>query len=240
MKRKVFSVVFTIIIAMFLLTPVANAELTVSQWLHGIYVQGVRGSAGAWGTGAFNYVAGATMTSLLPTEGWLQAGLNGVNGESFGSGTGYKFIFQFYNDANNVIALGIIKDPGAAPWGGLTLMVEGLGNGQPVGGYWPQNHDGFDTDHYYTIFISWNATSITFRIDEHPALTYPINLSAGPSFSVMGCARMPGDAVDGVLELYDWSFLQTGGTNPSYTMWTADNAAGAITAIGTATHPFDN
>lgn len=241
MKRTAFSILFTVVIAIFLIVPVANAELTASQSLHGIAVSGVRSSAGAWGTGAWNYAAGATMTTLLPTtnEGWLQAGINSPDGDStFGSGTGYKLIFQFYQDANNVLAFGIIKDPGAAPWGGVTVMVEGLANGQPVGGYWPQGHMGFSDGGYYSIFISWSTTQISFSIDDLLVGIYNMDLTS-PSFSVMGCARMPGDMVHGVLEIYSWSFLKTGLMDPpAYQMWTADNATGTITPIGIAQSPF--
>ena len=238
MRSKIFSAVFTIFIATFLLTPVANAELAAAPWLHGITVQGVRASAGAWGTGAFNYVAGATMNSLLPTDGWLNGSFHAADDGTFGAGTGYKYIFQFYGDANNIIAMGIIKDPGAAPWGGLTLMVEGLGHGQAIGGYWPQNNEGFSDDGtYYEVTISWTATSISFQLNQHTVLTYPIDLSAGPSFSIMGCARMPGDTLYGGIELFEW---RTGAgiahsDTKTYTTWTSDNASGTITATGSFT-----
>lgn len=172
---------------------------------------------------------------------------------------GWKFMDALYMTIITIATVGYSEVNTISPWGrGFTILlilmgvgffvyvtgniiqflVEGLANGQPVGGYWPQGHNGFSGGGYNSVFISWSTTQISFSIDDMLVGIYNMTLTS-PSFSVMGCARMPGDTLQGILEIYDWSFLHTGLVDPpTYQMWTADNATGTITPIGIAQSPF--
>ena len=111
---------------------------TTARYNNSVHAWGMRQTAGAWGTGPVNYQSGGTITNRA-SSGTLRTTLSGSycpNGVcSYGSGSGYKGLVQFWNDPQNYIAFGLIHDPGVSP-SGTTLMVEGAANGHPVGGWW--------------------------------------------------------------------------------------------------------
>jgi hypothetical protein len=208
LKKEFFITACSIFILLLIQVPFTYAQLTAETGSNGdITVKGIRDSAIAWGLNGVNYQVGATAAERFPDQGFVEVNIVADASGTFGSGSGYKMLVQFWNDEQNYVAFGIINDPGAAPWGGLTLMVEGAAYGKPIGGYWPQNYEGFDSDIvYHHFYVRWTATTITFVIDhltDH-TMIYNINMS-NPSFSCLGAARLPGDSVHGTFQLLDFS-----------------------------------
>lgn len=160
-----------------------------------IAVNGTRASWTAWGQGAVNYITGATRNTLLPSEGSLTFNIvaTGADG-GFGGGTGYKLFVQFWNDAENYIALGIIHDPAVAPQG-VTVMVEGAAYNQPVGGYWTSGMPVL-AGAVHQISVVWDSTGLSWVIDglEDYRMPYSIRMDHA-SLSFLGGARLPGDSV---------------------------------------------
>jgi hypothetical protein len=169
---------------------------TASTYFDEAHAWGQRKTAGAWGTGSVNYQAGDTVTNTAASSGTLSVVLNGTYCPggvcSYGSGTGYKGLVQFWNDPSNYIAFGLIHDPRVSPTG-TTLMVEGAANGKPVGGYWGSN--GITgTSHLFT--FNWTATGISVTIDNQVTLgVYPVT-ETHPSISFLAAARNTGDICD--------------------------------------------
>lgn len=184
-----------------------QATLTPYSWDSGLYATnstyndqvhawGKRLSAGAWGTGAVNYQSGATTHYDGASSGIMHVRLNGTycpsNNCSYGTGTGYKGLVQFWNDPNNFIAFGLIHDPGVSP-NGMTIMVEGSANGRPVGGYWPAGAIS-GASHLFT--VTWNGSGITLNVDNQVTLgSYPVT-ETKPSISFLAAGRQTGDIVD--------------------------------------------
>ncbi len=169
---------------------------TTSTYNDSAHAWGRRATTGAWGTGAVNYQSGPTTVNRGSSSGTLSVVLNGTycpNGScSYGAGTGYKGLVQFWNDPNNYIAFGLIHDPGVSPTG-TTLMVEGAANGRPVGGYWPGNAIT-GTSHLFT--FDWTAYGISVTIDNQVTLgPYPVTESS-PSISFLAAGRDTGDISD--------------------------------------------
>ncbi len=207
---KKFSVfVFVLLVSALICVPAVLAELNASKsGVRDVVVSGARQSSIAWGQNGDNYQVGAVASERFPNEGWIDVSIDVQNYTSFGDGSGYKMYVQFWNDAENYVAFGIIKDPAAAPWGGTTVMVEGAAYGQPIGGYWPQGNGGFDgsDDTYHHFSVHWYPDRIEFVIDHITSqrMIYNINMS-NPSFACLGAARLPGDSVHGVFQLSNFS-----------------------------------
>lgn len=182
-------------------------ELSPYSWDPGLYATkaayndevhawGQRKTSGAWGTGPVNYQSGATIANNAASSGTLRTVLNGTycpGGKcSYGSGTGYKGLVQFWNDPNNYIAIGLIHDPGVSPTG-TTLMIEGAANGKPVGGYWPSNAIS-GTSHLFA--FDWTASGISVKIDNQVNLgPYAITMTH-PSISFLTAGRDTNDIAD--------------------------------------------
>lgn len=169
---------------------------TTSPYNDSVHAWGQRKTSGAWGTGPVNYQSGATTVNRGSSSGTLSVVLNGTycpNGVcSYGTGSGYKGLVQFWNDPNNYIAFGLIHDPGVSPTG-TTLMIEGAANGKPVGGYWPSDAIT-GTSHLFT--FSWTANGISVTIDNQVTLgPYPVT-ETNPSISFLAAARYTGDISD--------------------------------------------
>ncbi len=169
---------------------------TVARYNNSVHAWGMRQTAGAWGTGPVNYQSGGTITNRASSSGTLRTTLSGTycpNGAcSYGSGSGYKGLVQFWNDPQNYIAFGLIHDPGVSP-SGTTLMVEGAANGHPVGGYWA---GGGISGTSHTFSFTWGASGISMTIDGQVTLgTYPVSMTQ-PSISFLSAARNTGDIVD--------------------------------------------
>jgi len=169
---------------------------TTSTYNNQVHAWGQRKTSGAWGTGPVNYQSGATTSNNGASSGTLSVVLNGTycpNGNcSYGSGTGYKGLVQFWNDSSNYIAFGLIHDPGVSPTG-MTIMIEGSANGKPVGGYWPANSIS-GTSHLFT--ITWTASGITLNVDNNVTLgAYPVT-ETHPSISFLAAGRQTGDIAD--------------------------------------------
>lgn len=211
MKIKVL---ITVLLSSFLLSSlmpmIASADvsdMSPYSWDPGLYATtgsyntqvhawGQRKTSGAWGTGSVNYQSGATLQNRASSSGTMNVVLNGTycpnNSCSYGSGTGYKGLVQFWNDPNNYIAFGLIHDPGVSP-NGTTIMVEGDANGKPVGGYWPAGAVS-GTSHLFT--VSWSGNGITLTIDNQVTLgAYPVT-ETNPSISFLAAGRNTGDIVD--------------------------------------------
>ena len=161
-----------------------------------VHAWGIRDTVGAWGTGPVNYQSGATIQNRASSSGVLNVLLNGTychNGScSYGTGSGYKGLVQFWNDPNNYIAFGLIHDPGVSPTG-TTLMIEGSANGQPIGGYWPA---GAITGTSHLFSFSWSAGGISVTIDNQVHLgPYPVSMT-NPSISFLAAGRDTGDIAD--------------------------------------------
>ncbi len=194
-------------------TPNVNAQLLPYMYEDSyISVFGQRQSSTAWGLGPVNYTAGWTAQDFFPDTGWMQLGIWGmIKAESgctnYGCGTGYKTFFQLYCDADNVLAFGIIYDPGVAQMvggEGLTIMIEGLADGQPVAGYWPLG--SIDQGDYHDFYIEWGPTYIKFMVDAQETLIYLQPMTVNQvSFSFLGAARLPEDEVYTTFSLFDWS-----------------------------------
>lgn len=184
-----------------------QTQLSNYSWDPGLYATttpyndsshawGQRKTGGAWGTGPVNYQSGATTVNRASSSGTLSVVLNGTycpnNSCSYGSGSGYKGLVQFWNDPNNYIAFGLIHDPGVSPTG-TTLMVEGAANGKPVGGYWPSNAI---TGSSHLFVFDWTAWGISVTIDNQVHLgPYPVT-ETNPSISFLGAGRNTGDISD--------------------------------------------
>lgn len=169
---------------------------TNSRYNNVVHAWGQRKTSGAWGTGPVNYQSGATISNTAASSGTLNVVLNGTycpNGVcSYGAGTGYKGLVQFWNDPQNYIAFGLIHDPGVSPTG-MTLMVEGSANGVPVGGYWPAGAIT-GTSHLFT--FTWGSNGISVTIDHQVTLgNYPV-LEDHPSISFLAAGRQTGDICD--------------------------------------------
>jgi hypothetical protein len=161
-----------------------------------VHAWGQRKTGGAWGTGPVNYQSGATESQRSSAPGSLSVELDGTycpNGVcSYGSGTGYKGLVQFWNDPADFIAFGLIHDPGVSPTG-TTLMIEGAAYGKPIGGYWASNAITGTT---HTFSFTWTSSTISVTLDNHVNLgTYNIAAS-DPSISFLAAARQTGDICD--------------------------------------------
>lgn len=183
-----------------------TSQLSTYSWDPGLYATagrfndtahawGGRTTSGAWGTGGVNYQSGSTTSYRGASSGSVTARLKGTycpNSCSYGSGTGYKSLIQFWNDPSNYIAFGLIKDPGVSP-NGTTIMIEGAANGKPVGGYWPAGAVS-GVSHLFT--VSWTSGGITVTIDNQVNLgPYPV-AATNPSISFLAAARNTGDISD--------------------------------------------
>lgn len=169
---------------------------TVNRYNDGAHAWGRRTTSGAWGTSGVNYQSGATISYTAGSSGSLDVVMSGTycpnNVCSYGAGTGYKGLVQFWNDSNNYIAFGLIHDPGVSP-NGMTIMVEGAANGKPVGGYWP---GGSITGASHHLTFNWTATGISMTIDNQVTLgAYPVTESH-PSVSFLAAGRNTGDIAD--------------------------------------------
>ena len=214
LKLKLLNLaLFTVALTGFMLlvgSPTIHADetaLSPHSWDPGLYATagtyydsahawGQRKTSGAWGTGPVNYQSGDTISSTASSSGTLNVVLNGTycpGGHcSYGTGSGYKGLVQFWNDPNNYIAFGLIHDPGVSPTG-TTIMVEGAANGRPIGGYWPSNAVT-GTSHLFS--ISWTANGITLTIDNQVTLgAYPVT-ETHPSISFLAAGRNTGDICD--------------------------------------------
>lgn len=166
---------------------------------------GRRATGGAWGTGPVNYQSGSTTNYRGNSSGKLDVVLKGTycpgGACSYGSGSGYKGLVQLWNDPNNYIAFGLIKDPGVSP-NGTTLMIEGSANGKPVGGYWPANAVS-GASHLFT--VDWGPQGISVTVDHNVTLgPYPVAAS-NPSISLLAAARNTGDIADTTFEGINFS-----------------------------------
>jgi hypothetical protein len=169
---------------------------TASTYYDEAHAWGQRKTAGAWGTGPVNYQAGDTIINTASSSGTLSVVLNGTycpgGSCSYGGGTGYKGLVQFWNDPENYIAFGLIHDPGVSPTG-TTLMIEGAANGKPVGGYWA-NNAVTGISHLFT--FSWGTSGISITIDGQVSLgPYPVT-ETHPSISFLAAGRDTGDICD--------------------------------------------
>lgn len=169
---------------------------TTARYNDSAHAWGRRQSSGAWGTGPVNYQSGATINTQASSSGTLNVVLEGTycpNGAcSYGAGTGYKGLVQFWNDPGNYVAFGLIHDPGVSP-NGMTLMIEGAANGRPVGGYWPGGAISGSSHHFS---FSWSSSGISLNIDGQVALgPYPV-VATHPSISFLAAARNTGDIAD--------------------------------------------
>lgn len=157
---------------------------------------GRRATPGAWGTGSVNYQAGSTTTYRVNGSGTLDTVMRGTycpgGACAYGSGSGYKGLVQFWNDPENFIAFGLIKDPGVSP-NGTTLMIEGAAYGKPIGGYWGAN--GITGASHHWEFV-WESDRISVKIDNKVVLgPYMISMT-GPSVSFLTAGRDTGDIAD--------------------------------------------
>lgn len=169
---------------------------TAGRYNSDVHAWGQRKTSGAWGTGAVNYQSGSTTSYLGSSSGILNVVLNGTycpsGACSYGSGSGYKGLVQFWNDPLNYVAFGLIHDPGVSPKG-TTLMIEGAANGKPVGGYWPGGSIS-GTSHLFT--LSWSTSGISLAIDGQVNLgPYPVS-ATNPSISFLAAGRNTGDIAD--------------------------------------------
>lgn len=156
---------------------------------------GQRKTGGAWGTGGVNYQSGSTTSYRGSASGSVKVRMNGTycpGACTYGSGSGYKSIVQFWNDPDNYVAFGLIKDPGVSP-NGTTLMIEGAAAGKPVGGYWPANAIS-GSSHLFT--VNWGPSGISVNVDNQVTLgPYPVAAN-NPSISFLAAARNTGDISD--------------------------------------------
>jgi hypothetical protein len=161
-----------------------------------VHAWGKRSTSGAWGTGSVNYQSGGTTNNRGNSSGKLDVDVKGTycpGGKcSYGTGSGYKGLVQFWNDASNFLAVGVIHDPGVSP-SGTTLMIEGSANGRPVGGYFPAGGLPGSAHHFA---FSWTASGIKFTIDGTRTLgPYPVTANH-PSISFLAAGRDTGDVPD--------------------------------------------
>jgi len=170
-------------------------QATTSAAHDQVHAWGTRKTAGAWGTGPVNYQAGATTSQVAGGSGTLDVVLGGTychTACTYGGGSGYKGLVQFWNDSANYIAFGLIHDPGVSP-SGMTLMIEGAANGKPVGGYWP---GGAVTGASHLFSFTWNTKGISVTIDHQKSLgPYPVT-ETHPSISFLAAGRATGDSSD--------------------------------------------
>ncbi|MEO5950643.1 MAG: hypothetical protein ABIQ04_04300 [Candidatus Saccharimonadales bacterium] len=215
---KIITSLFVAVIGIVIYSAPVNAVTTAISpysWDPGLYATkgqfndtahswGRRATSGAWGTGAVNYQSGSTTNYRGSSSGKLDVVLKGSYCPSactYGSGSGYKGLVQLWNDPNNFIAFGLIKDPGVSP-NSPTLMIEGSANGKPVGGYWPANAIT-GTSHLFT--VEWGPQGISVSVDHNVTLgPYPVAAS-NPSISLLGAARNTGDIADTTFEGINFS-----------------------------------
>ena len=169
---------------------------TSSRFNDTTHAWGRRASQGAWGTGSVNYQSGSTTQYRAGSSGSMGVTLKGTycpGGKcTYGGGSGYKGLVQFWNDPGNYIAFGLIHDPGVSP-NGVTLMIEGAAQGRPVGGYWPANAIS-GASHRFT--IDWSSAGIWVNVDNNVTLG-PYRVSANnPSISLLAAGRNTGDIAD--------------------------------------------
>lgn len=204
-------------------TAIASSYAKVSpySWDSGLYATvepwetpivkawGTRKTTGSWGTGPVNYQSGATSTYRQPSTGTLGVDLYAsacpsldLESCTYGTGSGYKSIVQFWNDPDNYVAIGFIHDPGVSPTY-TTLMVEGAAYGKPIGGYWSPDSIVGRAHH---LNFAWSANTLTVTIDrqDYLKLVYPIGLSQ-PSISFLGAARNTGDTIGSNFIVTDYS-----------------------------------
>jgi hypothetical protein len=169
---------------------------TNSVYNESVHAWGQRQTSGAWGTGAVNYQSGDTTIYRGSSSGTLNVVLNGTycpgGACSYGTGTGYKGLVQFWNDPGNYIAFGLIHDPGVSP-NGTTLMIEGAANGHPIGGYWPGG-DITGTSHLFS--FTWSSAGISVTIDNNVTLGPYAVTENNPSISFLAAGRNTGDICD--------------------------------------------
>jgi hypothetical protein len=173
----------------------AGMYATRSTYDDSAHSWGQRTTSGAWGTGSVNYQSGSTTNYRAGSSGALNVTLNGTycpNSCSYGGGSGYKGLVQFWNDPSNFIAFGLIHDPGVSP-NGMTLMIEGAAGGRPVGGYWS---GGAITGTSHNFTFQWSPAGISVNIDNNVNLG-PYQVSAtNPSISFLSAGRNTGDISD--------------------------------------------
>ena len=210
MKQKLFIVLLFSLIAVVAASSSVKADtslLVPHSWDAGMYATsgtyddtahswGRRTTQGAWGTTSVNYQSGSTTNYRASASGSLNVVLNGTycpNGAcTYGGGSGYKGLVQLWNDPSNFIAFGLIHDPGVSP-NGMTLMIEGSANGQPVGGYWPA---GAITGSSHLFKINWGPSGISLNVDNNVNLgPYPVS-ATNPSVSFLSAGRNTGDISD--------------------------------------------
>ncbi len=209
MKQKLFLALFINIFAIGIISPAVSADTTLlvpHSWDQGLFATkgtyddsahswGQRATSGAWGTGGVNYQSGSTTNWRAASSGSLNVVLNGSycpGACAYGSGTGYKGLVQFWNDPANFVAFGLIHDPGVSP-NGMTIMIEGSANGQPIGGYWP---GGAITGTSHLFAFNWGPGGISVTIDNNVTLgPYPV-AATNPSISFLGAGRNTGDIAD--------------------------------------------
>jgi hypothetical protein len=209
MKQKLLVLVLAFDFLLLLCIPRAHADTTLlvpHSWDPGLFATqgtyddtvhawGMRKTSGAWGTSGVNYQSGATTNYRAGSSGSLSVVINGTycpSSCSYGSGTGYKGLVQFWNDPSNYLAIGLIHDPGVSP-NGTTLMIEGAGNGRPVGGYWPK---GAITGSSHLFKFNWGPAGLSVNIDNNVNLgPYPIS-ETNPSVSFLAAGRNTGDIAD--------------------------------------------
>ncbi len=210
MKQKLFFAFLVAAFAIAFTSPAVHADTTLLvpySWDPGLFATrttyddsahswGRRATGGAWGTGSVNYQSGSTNNYRAGASGTLNVVLNGSycpgGACSYGSGTGYKGLVQFWNDPGNFVAFGLIHDPGVSP-NGVTIMIEGAASGRPVGGYWPAGAIT-GTSHLFT--LSWGPSGISVTVDHNVTLgPYPVS-ATNPSISFLGAGRNTGDITD--------------------------------------------
>jgi hypothetical protein len=207
---------------------------TVGRFNDTAHAWGSRKTAGAWGTSGVNYQSGPTTNWRAGASGTLNVTLNGTycpGSCSYGSGSGYKGLVQFWNDPNNFIAFGLIHDPGVSP-NGTTLMIEGAAGGKPVGGYWPGGAIS-GASHLFT--VDWGPGGISVTIDHNVTLgPYPVS-TTNPSVSFLAAGRNTGDIVDTTFSGINFSsgsvvadpiYIPSGTPYATYTATLTENGTG--------------
>jgi hypothetical protein len=199
-------------------TSAGTKPLSGYSWDQGLFAQiapdnsavhawGQRQTPGFWGTGPVNYQSGGTRNDRAPSSGSLTYTMSGTycpnNQCTYGTGSGYKGLVQLWNDPNNYIAFGLIHDPGVSPTG-TTIMVEGAGNGSPVGGYWPSGAISGDA---HSVTVSWSYIGVTFTLDNAVTLGPYAVAATQPSISFLAAGRGTGDICDTTFTGISFSFL---------------------------------
>ena len=174
----------------------AGLYATTGKFNDTTHAWGKRTTPGAWGTQGVNYQSGSTINYRAGSSGSVTARLNGTycppTGCTYGSGSGYKSLIQLWNDSENYIAFGLIKDPGVSP-NGTTIMIEGAANGKPIGGYWPANAVS-GASHLFK--VNWSASGVSVTVDNQVTLGEYAVRATNPSISFLAAARNTGDISD--------------------------------------------